>query len=303
MKWIKKGLIFSPSGQRPWMRTHAALPVAYRVGEQLVRVYFASRDERNRSHIGSLELDLRVPHRIVGLSEDCILAPGPLGHFDDHGVYAASLVEQDGKVFMYYIGWNPGATPPLFYSSIGLAVSEDSGRTFARLSPAPILARSAYDPCLVTAPCVILDDGIWRMWYVSGFRWEEQADGLVSFYHIKYAESQDGIQWKRTGLVCIDHKPGERNIARPCVLKERGTYKMWYSYNRGHGYRIGYAESADGYVWTRQDAEAGLEPSPSGWDSEAVAYPWVFSDRNQKYMLYNGNDYGREGFGLAAEIS
>ena len=50
MKWCKQGLIFSPSGQYYWMRTHAALPVAQRLDGELYRVYFASRDEQNRSH-------------------------------------------------------------------------------------------------------------------------------------------------------------------------------------------------------------------------------------------------------------
>jgi hypothetical protein len=202
---------------------------------------------------------------------------------------------------MYYIGWNPGDRKPLFYSSIGLAVSENRGITFKKMFCAPIMARSEFDPCLVTAPCVRIDNGIWRMWYVSGFKWEEKGGRLQSYYHIKYAESKDGVHWVRNGLVCIDLKEGETNIARPCVLKENGTYKMWYSYDAGHEYRIGYAESPDGYAWTRLDNEAGIDVSLSGWDSKALAYPWVFSHEGRKYMLYNGNEFGKEGFGLAVE--
>ena len=91
------------------------------------------------------------------------------------------------------------------------------------------------------------------MWYGSGFKWEESAEGSVSYYHIKYAESVDGLRWKRNGLVKLDLKPGEKNVAHPLVLKERGAYKMWFSYNAGLGCRIGCAESRDGYAWTRID--------------------------------------------------
>ncbi len=301
MKWNKIGLIFSPSGEYPWMLTHASLPVAVRFGNDIYRVYFASRDKQNRSHVGYVEFDIRSPTDVLHICRNPVLAPGPLGHFDDHGVYAASIVEYEQKLFMYYIGWNPGLRRPLFYASIGLAVSEDGGKTFRKISPAPIMARSEFDPCLVTSPFVLFDEGIWRMWYVSGFKWEEREGGLYSLYNIKYAESKDGIHWDRKGRVSVDLRPGEHNIARPCVVKNNSIYTMWYSYNAGEGYRIGYAESLDAYVWTRMDNQAEIDVSPSGWDSNALAYPWVFDHGGRKYMLYNGNEFGRGGFGLAIE--
>ena len=73
---------------------------------------------------------------------------------------------------------------------------------------------------------------------------------------------------------------------------------MWFAV-RGDRYRIGYAESGDGVGWRRLDGEQGLLPSASGWDSDMVEYPFVFEWQARKYMLYNGNDYGRTGVGLA----
>ena len=301
MEWRKLGLVFSHNERYEWMNTHAASPVALQLRQDLYRVYFASRDALNRSHLGFVEFNVNAPQEILCVASEPVLAPGSLGHFDDHGVYAASLVQYQGVIYLYYIGWNPGIKPPLFYSSIGLAVSVDGGESFSKTSVAPIMARSEHDPCLVTSPCVMIDGNKWRMWYVSGFKWEQIADGLQSYYHIKYAESDDGVTWNREGLICIDHQIGERNIARPCVIKENETYKMWFSYNKGEGYRIGYAESPDGYGWTRKDAEVEIALSDTGWDSEAMAYPWVFSAQDKKYMLYNGNGFGRGGFGLAVE--
>lgn len=299
MKWEKRGLIFAADGQRPWMLTHAAMPVPRRLEGDRYRVYFASRDANNRSRVGYVEIDVTDPERVLDLSLECVLDIGPVGHFDDHGVYASSMVEFEGRLYMFYVGWNPGVIRPLFYSSIGVAVSRDGGRKFEKVSSAPIMARSDCDPCLVTSPCVLLDGGRWRMWYVSGFKWEEVGGALRSYYHVKYAESEDGLRWERNGLVCIDLRPGERNIARPCVLKENDRYRMWYSYDAGDAYRIGYAESADGYSWTRMDELAGIDRSAVGWDSRALAYPWIFSHRGTKYMLYNGNFFGRDGFGVA----
>jgi len=298
MKWQKAGLIFSPACRFPWMRTHASLPVALHLGGDVYRVYFASRDEYNRSHVGYVEFDIKLPQKILHVSPEPVLAPGPLGHFDDHGVYASSIIDHEGRLYMYYIGWSPGARKPLFYASIGLAISEDGGKKFDKLSPAPIMSRSEHDPCLVTSPFVLRDYSGWRMWYVSGFKWEGENDLLESYYDVKYAESKDGVDWNRNGLVCIGLREGEKNIARPCVIKEKGMYRMWYSYSRGEGYRIGYATSADGISWTRHGTPAGLELSPPGWDSEAMAYPSVVKHGERWFMFYNGNDYGKDGIGL-----
>jgi hypothetical protein len=300
--WQKHGLVFSASDRRPWLRSHAQLPVALDRGDGRMRVFFAGRDDRNRSHVGYFDAERETDGslRAGEPPADPVLAPGPLGCFDDHGVYPASVArDDDGRLLLYYIGWNPGVRPPLFYATIGLAISDDDGETFRRHSPAPILARSEHDPCLVTSPCVVRDGDRWRMWYVSGFRWEERGDALESYYHVKYAESRDGVLWDRQGTVCIDLEPGERNVARPCVLRAADGWTMWYSHSSGSGYRIGVAESADGIAWRRRDDEAGIGPSGDGSDSDALAYPWVFPWGGDRVMLYNGNGFGRDGILMA----
>lgn len=208
------------------------------------------------------------------------------------------LVDHGGRQYLYYTGWTLGVTVP-FYFYVGLAVSDDDGASFRRVSPAPVLERCGVDPYLTASPCILLDNGAWRMWYVSGARWE-LADGEPKhYYHIRYAESADGIHWVRTGRVCIDFQsPEEFAIARPCVVKDGDRYQMWYCY-RGDAYRIGYAESRDGLTWERMDEQAGIEVSPEGWDSEMLAYPHVFDHAGHQYMLYNGNGYGRSGIGIA----
>jgi hypothetical protein len=188
-----------------------------------------------------------------------------------------------------------------FYFYAGLAISDDGGQTFSRASPAPILERDRVDPFLTASPWVMFDEGVWRMWYVSGVDWTKTQDGVSHRYHIRYAESRDGIAWKRTGLVCITFAgPEETAFGRPCVLKDGTRYRMWYSY-RGAAYRIGYAESHDGLKWERLDHLAGIDRSLSGWDAEMIEYPMVFSWRGRLGMLYNGNGYGKSGIGFAVE--
>jgi predicted GH43/DUF377 family glycosyl hydrolase len=302
-QWQKLGLIYRPDTNRSWMQSHCQLPVADHIADSRYRVYFASRDEFQRSHVGYIEIDLNRPSEIIDISVGPVLTPGPIGHFDEHGVYPSSIVALGKRKYMYFIGWTRGYREPLFYASIGLAISDDGGRTFHRFSQAPIMDRGEHDPCLVTSPNVLFDAGVWRMTYVSGLGWDQSPDGeLHSKYHIKYAESKDGISWRRDGTVAIGFSSkDETNIARPSVLKHGASYRMWYCMAKlpGTPYRLGYAESHDILNWVRMDAAVGIDVSENGFDNEMICYPHVVSHGQKLYMFYNGNGFGRDGIGLA----
>jgi hypothetical protein len=155
---------------------------------------------------------------------------------------------------------------------------------------------------------VLIEDGRWRAWYQSCTSWQIIDGQPEPFYHLKYAESPDGISWKRDGIVAIDYADDtEGGICGASVSRDADIYRMWYSYrkardyrhNRKHSYRVGYAESHDGINWSRRDAQAGIDVSETGWDSEMVAYPFVFRYGDRQYLFYNGNGFGRSGFGYA----
>ena len=296
MKWKKLGLIIRPTGKHDWMISHAMVPVAEWRHDDVYRIYFSGRDAQNRSLIGYAEIDLNAPHTALRFSEKPVLGLGALGCFDDNGVTPSWIVDHEGRKYLYYIGWNKGSTVRMALVA-GLAVSVDGGESFQRVFRVPILDRTHEEPyTLNTGPCVLIEGDLWRMWYVSGVEWVHPD---LPRYNIKYAESRDGLHWGRPGIVCIDFaSPDENALARPCVCKEGGIYKMWFSH-KGENYRIGYAESKDGIHWERLDDEAGIDVSPSGWDSEMIEYAYVFEHRGAKYMLYNGNNYGYGGIGLA----
>lgn len=301
LAWRKLGLIFAPDTSRPWMRSHAAVPTPLLLEGSRYRVFFSGRDADQRSHVGFFDVDLERPEEILRVSATPVLTPGPLGGFDSDGVYVESALRVGDAVRLYTIGVTTGHTSPLFYASIGMAVSSDGGETFAKHTAAPIMDRSPFDPCLVTAPFVLRDGDRWRMWYVSGVKWAQEAHGLQSYYHVKYAESDDGVRWRRDGRVCIDFaNDRERSIARLWVIPDGDRYRGWYSVNDGRsGYRLGYAESPDGLAWTRMDDRVGIALSASGWDSQAMAYPAVVRHGDRWFMFYNGNAFGRDGIGLA----
>lgn len=296
MNWKKLGLIFCPDNQFDWMRTHAAVPFAQHIAGNEFKVYFSTRDLYGKSNTGSVTFDIRQPGKILSCSNQPLLTPGSFGAFDEDGAMPSWFVEHKKQQYLYYTGWSLAQSVP-FRNAIGLAIKKDE--VFERISEGPIVDRGIYDQFFVANPCVLIDGAIWRMWYISCVNWKMANNIPRHFYNIKYAESDDGINWGRTGAVCINFSSsGEYAISRPCVIKDANNYKMWYSY-RGPAYRIGYAESQNGIDWHRQDEKVGIDVSKNGWDSQMIEYPHVFDHGGHRYMLYNGNDYGRTGFGLA----
>lgn len=297
MRWKKLGLVFCPAGEIDWMQSHAAVPIAENLGNDFFKIYFSSRDKFNRSFTGYTVIDISHPNQIVELSTEPVLSPGKLGEFDDSGAMATWLTQQGAEKHLYYIGWNLGVTVP-FRNSIGVAISHHD-RIFEKYSNGPIVDRSVHEPHFCASCCVIPGTDVWRMWYLSCTEWLMKNNTPTHRYHIKYAESNDGIDWNREGIVAIDYaNEQEYAISRPSVMQDVDCWRMWYSY-RGDFYKIGYAESTDGKHWQRLDDKAGIKTSSSGWDSEMIEYPYVFDHAGQRYMLYNGNGYGKTGFGLA----
>ena len=306
MRWAKKGVVFAPDRNFDWMVSHASLPVADRVSDSVLRIYFGTRDGQGRSQLGYVEVAADDPQRILYLHDRPVLPLGERGTFDDNGIMPSCLVEHDGRRYLYYVGWNPQVTTS-YRHAIGLAVSDDGGRSFRKLSAGPICDRALDEPYFCTAPCVLRHGGAWRMWYVSCTGWEIVDGWPEPRYHVKHAESSDGIGWRRTGHVCIDYDEATDAIARPCVYLEGGRFRMIYSYrrlrayrtDRAQSYRPGYAESVDGLTWERRDGEAGIERSESGWDSEMIAYATLYDGGGERYLFYNGNGFGRTGIGYA----
>jgi len=194
------------------------------------------------------------------------------------------------EIRLYYLGWNLVDGAP-FRNRIGLAVSRDGGRSFRKPYGGPVLDLNADDPQSLSYPWVMHEHGVWRMWYGSvRFRGNDKA-ALEA--RLRCADSADGINWTNRRDLPMPGGPATKvPLSRPCIVRDAAHYRMWYS-RRPSGYRIDYAESADGWQWVRRNDGFGLDVAASGWDSESVEYACIFDQGGARYMLYNGNGYGR----------
>lgn len=296
MKWRKLGLLYNPEPHYPWMKTHASNPVLQLSDDGVGKLYFSSRDENNRAHISAVTVDFNPPFRLISVDDSPVLSPGAVGLFDDSGVSLSCITQFGTETYLYYLGWNLGVTVP-WRNSIGAAKLDPASGRFEKVSLAPILDRNPTDPYSLSYPFVFPDGENIHVYYGSNLSWGPEQTDMAHL--IKYAQGHSPTSWEPTGEIAVDFKnDSEYAISRPCVLKDSDCYRMWYSY-RGEAYRIGYAESSDAQHWTRFDERAGIEPSPTGWDSEMICYPFVFDYDGNRYLIYNGNRYGVSGIGVA----
>jgi len=316
LKWRKIGKIFDPTQYKLTNECidYAQSPQAL-VFDEYIRIYFSTRrrDPTNNkylSHISFIEMDKNF-NKVTNISSNTVIELGKLGCYDEHGIFPLSLLKNGKEIYGYIGGWSRRISVSVD-TSIGLAISRDNGLTFKRIGDGPILTSSLKEPFLVGDPFVEKFNEQYVMWYIFGVKWKQyeanhQPDRI---YKIGYAVSDDGIKWqkKEEGRQIIASKLGEdESQAMPTVIYYNNLYHMFFCYrhsydfrkNKNRSYRIGYAYSEDLLNWTRDDENVGIDVSNEGWDSEMMCYPRVFRCADKVYMLYNGNEFGRFGFGIA----
>jgi len=299
VRWIKKGLIYGPDGTYSWAKHSALTPTPVLIDANTIRVYVGFRDEYGVSRIAFVDVDANNPSKVKNVSKTPVLDIGLPGTFDDNGVILGDILENNNKLYMYYVGFQL-VEKVKFLAFTGLAISSDGGNTFQKYSKAPILDRSDKELYFRAVHSVMIENGIWKAWCGIGSEWEWIDDKPFPKYHIRYFESRDGITFPKAGRVCIDFKGNEYRLGRPRVIREKEIYKMFYTKGTlQKDYIPGYAESDDGINWIRMDDKIGIKKSEKGWDSKHLCYPSVIQYKDRFYMFYNGNDYGKDGFGYA----
>jgi len=310
--WIKRGKLFDPTAfaAPSWMVQFAQSPSVL-IFDRKLRIYFCTRGPADAegqfvSRIGFVDVNRENLLEILNVSSEPVLSLGGKGCFDEFGTNPVSIARCGEEVRAYYAGWTRCESVP-FNGAIGLAVSCDGGETFRRIGTGPVLSYSLDEPFVVGSPKIRKFGHLWYLHYAAGEDWLNHQERPEPVYRIRYAVSVDGVEWTKAETDIISKKLGEHECqASPDIVYHEGTYHMFFSYrhatgfkSKERGYRIGYATSPDLKTWCRQDELAGLDVSDSGWDSQMVSYAHVFALDGELHMLYQGNEVGRCGFGLA----
>jgi hypothetical protein len=310
MKWKKLGQIFdfNKSPLKDSFVSHTQSPQAV-VFDNFVRIYFTSRIKDTEKTFISIPqyADFSKDFKtIINFSDKEIIQRGKLGCFDEHGIFPFSPSFVNGNLYAYTSGWSRRISVDVD-GGIGFAVSNDNGVSYERLGDGPILSASLHEPFLLADPFVRKFNNLYYMFYIRGLKWSD-TNPPERVYKISYATSLNGIDWQKSNKLIIQNILGDNECqALPTVIEIDGTWHMYFCYREmigfrtepGKGYKIGYAYSKNFIDWIRDDDNVGIHISETGWDSEMMCYPHIFKCDDNIYLLYNGNEFGKYGFGIA----
>ena len=315
MKWKKLGKIFDPTQHKlPNECVQFAQSPQALVFDDFVRIYFSTRsvDKISGKYLSQIAfVDMGKNLRdVMRVSDKTVIPLGKLGCFDEHGIFPMSVIRHGDSVYGYTCGWNRKVSVSVD-TAIGLAISRDDGLTFERIGDGPVLAASLHEPCLVGDGFVKVIGGVFHMWHIFGISWKKFSPDAPPdrTYKIGHAVSSNGISWvkEEARQIIPDLLGADESQALPTVVEIADKYHMFFCFressdfrtNKNRGYRIGHAWSDSLVNWTRDDENPPLDVTPGDWDSDMTCYPHVFECDGQIYLLYNGNEFGRYGFGLA----
>ncbi len=309
-RWRRMGLIIEPptSGDYEWWVDCAGIPTCMPFSDNLWRIWFAGVNIRGQRGILCADIDPGHGMKILEIRECPGLERGTSDAFDSAGLWPCSVMRVEGRIFLWYTGMRLVRDVP-FQNAIGLAVSEDDGFTFKKVSSNPILPAGHEETDFVTSPFVERLDEKFVMFYSECTKWEHIAGRLESFYDLRVAYSSDGINWtkRKNPVISLDGTPWA-GIVRPWVDRS-GKHRMWWS-ARGatdfrnaseQAYRL-YSAPVSGVDIDKSAIEqVNFVPAPENdeWDSWMQAYCSLVPYQGKLVLLYTGNNFGRQGFGYA----
>lgn len=299
-KWSKLGKIFEPSENffHSKLQSHASNPVPVSLGNNIFRIFYSARDGKNRSSISAIDLNI-TSLEIIKIYDYPLLLHGKQDSFFSHGISLGNFYKNGSQKMISFMGWkvlNNGR----WQNEIGNIELDDTFMP-STISETPMIKLdSEINSFSLSYPWIMkIKSGKFMAWYGSTISWDGGNGEMI--HPIYYAESSDGTNWTKNGLAIPFEINKKQLFSKPCVLCNEGYFKMWFSVRSGNGdnYKIQSASSSDAIHWNLNDSLNELQTSNSGWDSKMVAYPYVFEHKKNMYMLYNGNGFGKTGFGLA----
>ena len=196
------------------------------------------------------------------------------------------------------MGWTQGKKVP-FFSSLGLAISNNITGPYKKINNAPIIGRSKYDPYFVATCFVNKIKKGYEMFYTSNLSWKIKNKNPFPRYLIKKCFSKNGIDWKTNNNNTIKfYNKKEVAITRPWIIKIKNRLIMFFSLKKNK-YSIETNIKKNNSKWIRRKIFNFDQNKKIKFDSMSQEYASLIEYKKKIFMFYNGNEYGKKGVGLA----
>ena len=284
------------------MQSHARLPMPLVLADR-IRVYFSACDANLRGRIFYADFHNTFPFEVMNVCCDPVFTVGQAGDFDADGVEPSQIIVRDGALYLYYVAWQRISSEVPYTLLSGVAVSTDGGYSFSRLQNKPLLETTAEEPYFRTVPFVWQAQKQWRMLYIGGGEFFTDPHGKrLPRYALRYAESPDGLRWTGSSQILLEPRRSRNEIGfgRPVFIpKTEAVGELMLSVRTTSGYSLCITPFSFDKEINPDDLSPMLPLGREGWDSEMTCFGMTVKADGRELLFYNGNGFGRSGFGLA----
>lgn len=258
-----------------------------------VKVYFSARDARNKSSIYSQTFSFQGGKLVKDAGESMLeLSYDQCGDFAKDGISMGSYLSQPHAEWIYFLGWHLTQDVP-WRNSIGLMQKAREGNAKWMPVDHPVIPLSDENPHSLSYPWVIKNGEGYEAYYGSNRIWGQ--DGRME-HVIKKSRSRDGLQWDHLSGHLFELSAAETAFSRPAITPFEDGYLMVLSVKGGDGrYTMQWKYSENLENW--KSVNAVIEGAREEWESNERAYGSPFFHKGDLYVLYNGDGYGKTGFG------
>ena len=274
---------------------YSSNPICLVINQSKFRLFFNSRDTENRSSVYSI--DVTYPEFLPKYESIKLqMGFGRSSEYFSHGISLGQIFEVNGSKFVSIMGWK---NDPIKHweGRIGYIPLNKSG-DLTTLSDKPWINLDESDPISLSYPAVISEGGFLRVWYGSTITWDA---GNGEMLHV-IKEGLINLEGDLTKTeITVPYVLGEAQaFSRPAVLEINGKKLLAYSF-RGNvtKYQIGFMWLNDFSTASQLNGIKSFKPSENSLENEMVEYPSFLTIGSNIYMLYNGNEFGKSGVGVA----
>ena len=289
--------IIKPNKKIWWAQTHvgASFGIINKYHQNFIyNIYASCRDKSGRSRIGLI--DYNVKKKLAKFRPNPIIKLGDLGTFDEMGMTYPWITVHNRKRFLFYTGWKLNKSTG-FENNLGLLVFNKKKKFWERYSKASILPQNNFEP--LGSGSASIYKGIKGFWmvYTCFLRW---IDKKKHIYVPRIAFSKDLINWHRNYKNLIKPSQKYHSICRLNIDKNG------YLYVCARGERYAIFKSKKSFILdnlfeqslSMSDFRKLNFESYTGGFEKMQEYPHVIEKYNKKFLMFNGNDFGKSGLAI-----
>lgn len=275
--------------------SHLANPTPFYLGGNIVRIFFSSRNLKNKAGITFIDLDIDRFELLNNKLNILFKAEGYTNTYFRDGISLGNIFSHKMRYFLSFMGWDISSKSP-WEGRVGIAEIDPFSPSLLYISDTPIIETFEHVDSSLSYPMVRAINDELHIWYGNTLKKDAGNGDMLHTIHLSILKSDNSLEHK--GQV-IDYEIGKSQaFSRPTILEHNGTLNMLYSV-RGisTNYRIKRVVSNDGFTWEKADFQ--LIGTNHLGEQEMQCYPYLITIADKVFLFYNGNEYGRSGMGIA----